>query len=363
MQISLPRSISLSRIGIGPNIYLSAQDFALMLLLAAVLHAGVLMLLRAIPSAPAEKAQVRTINIRLGDEDSPEGYGASGGGGAAGALDIVNVPDVPVATVSNKPVAFDSGTKPFPKDAKIGAAFSLKEPASMAVKAEKKKPTEDMSTELPYVDPFSMERHVPEENVASAREQAQPKTYRVSNILSQPNAQRDVSIPGNKELPAIKNITPPASMVSMEGGERMSSSGVGGGTGQGSGSGVGAGMDGYGTGVGEASGSGMNTQTDAQRQAVMTRYEQMISRWIQRYQAYPTEARKQGITGKSTIRIRIDRAGRVLFTSLERSSGNVELDKAALDMARKASPVPPVPDDYPRDSLLEFLIPIAFQLR
>lgn len=95
---------------------------------------------------------------------------------------------------------------------------------------------------------------------------------------------------------------------------------------------------------------------------IKARYEQAISLWIQKFKLYPKEARARMLQGSTVIRIRIDRRGNIRYRALEGSTGTEELDKAALDMIRRANPVPAVPDDYPEGDMFEFLIPVKFQI-
>ncbi len=97
---------------------------------------------------------------------------------------------------------------------------------------------------------------------------------------------------------------------------------------------------------------------------VLARYEQLISMWIQKFKQYPNTAKSAGMQGETVVRIRIDRRGNVRYYTLERSTGHAELDRAAVDMIRRANPVPAVPADYPAGGeVLEFLIPVNFQLQ
>ncbi len=97
---------------------------------------------------------------------------------------------------------------------------------------------------------------------------------------------------------------------------------------------------------------------------VLARYEQQISLWIQKFKQYPDDAKKAGMQGETTVRIRIDRRGNVKYYALERSTGHAALDRAAVDMIRRANPVPAAPADYPAGGdVLEFLIPVNFQLQ
>jgi TonB family protein len=107
------------------------------------------------------------------------------------------------------------------------------------------------------------------------------------------------------------------------------------------------------------SGTSKKGQRDAE---IMSRYTQMISLWIQKFKVYPEEARLQGLKGETVVRIRVDRRGNIRYYALERSTGIEMLDRAALDMIRRANPVPAVPSDYPEGELFEFLVPVNFSL-
>lgn len=105
---------------------------------------------------------------------------------------------------------------------------------------------------------------------------------------------------------------------------------------------------------------GSSTAKDAE---MATRYEQLVSDWIKKFQRYPMEARQQGLEGETVVRIRIDRRGNILYKILEHSTGHPILDHAAIDMVNRANPVPAVPNDYPKDDLIEYLIPVNFTLK
>jgi protein TonB len=110
---------------------------------------------------------------------------------------------------------------------------------------------------------------------------------------------------------------------------------------------------------GEVSGA-PGGQRDAQ---MVSHYEQLISLWIQKFKVYPEEARLKGMQGETVVRIRIDRQGNIRYYILERTTGHQPLDRAAIDMIRRANPVPAVPDDYPAGDLFEFLVPVSFHLQ
>lgn len=111
---------------------------------------------------------------------------------------------------------------------------------------------------------------------------------------------------------------------------------------------------------GEGTVLGNSTDNKAQ---VKVQYEQTISLWIQKFKLYPESARAQGLQGNTVVRIRIDRRGNIRYSALEGTTGYEELDRAALDMVRRANPVPAVPDGYPEQDMFEFLIPVNFALK
>ncbi len=88
------------------------------------------------------------------------------------------------------------------------------------------------------------------------------------------------------------------------------------------------------------------------------RYEQIISIWCQKFKKTPAEL-PEGETFDVLVRIRIDRNGRVVKSSIEQSSKIKAIDSAALTMVRDASPLPKVPDNYAGEAF-EFLLPVTY---
>jgi periplasmic protein TonB len=121
--------------------------------------------------------------------------------------------------------------------------------------------------------------------------------------------------------------------------------------------GMGAGGSGGGAGTG---GEGSGTTPT---RAVISKYEQLLSGWIDQHKIYPPEALQQKMEGRVVVRVRITRAGEVVRTSIHTSSGHKMLDNAVLATVKRASPVPVVPSEYPGGVHLEFLIPIRFSVQ
>jgi TonB family protein len=97
----------------------------------------------------------------------------------------------------------------------------------------------------------------------------------------------------------------------------------------------------------------------AGQKEVVARYETLVSMWVQKFKITPPEA-KTAKVGETLLRLQIDRQGNIRNFVLEGSTGNAVLDHAAIDMVRRANPVPAVPNDYPAGELFEFVVPVQF---
>lgn len=69
--------------------------------------------------------------------------------------------------------------------------------------------------------------------------------------------------------------------------------------------------------------------------------------------------RREGIT---YILFTMTRDGRVLNARIERSAGNVVLDREGLELLTRAEPLPPLPQDQPGETL-RLVVPIQFFMR
>lgn len=78
-------------------------------------------------------------------------------------------------------------------------------------------------------------------------------------------------------------------------------------------------------------------------------YLERLRRYVEPYKKYPAPAIEQKREGSVIVSVTIDRSGTVLGTMVEQSSGSEILDRAALQMFRDASPVPPPPDRDVKD--------------
>ncbi len=78
-------------------------------------------------------------------------------------------------------------------------------------------------------------------------------------------------------------------------------------------------------------------------------YEQMLPLWLDKFRGYPDQARVLGIEGSGDVFIKINRSGKILLSSIIKSTGYQVLDDALVQMLKQADPVVPVPADYHRD--------------
>ena len=101
---------------------------------------------------------------------------------------------------------------------------------------------------------------------------------------------------------------------------------------------------------------------EAHDNRLLVTYGQSISKEIKRYQNYPLRARQKGWEGTAEVLLQIAVDGKVTGITLGKSSGHVILDEEALEMVRRASPLPQAPADF-RGRALVVSVPIVFRLQ
>jgi protein TonB len=95
----------------------------------------------------------------------------------------------------------------------------------------------------------------------------------------------------------------------------------------------------------------------ADMQTLLRAYVTQLGKEMQRNLVYPRQARRDGLTGLSVIRLTVTETGEILEGSLviHKSSGHAVLDEQALRTARDSAPFPPPP------RRISFTIGIAFE--
>ena len=91
-------------------------------------------------------------------------------------------------------------------------------------------------------------------------------------------------------------------------------------------------------------------------------YFSHLRAWLERHKKYPRNAKIRRQEGTMTVRFIIQSSGNLLSYAVEQGSGFALLDREALEMLRRASPLPAIPEALGRDSL-ELVLPVAFYLR
>jgi protein TonB len=83
---------------------------------------------------------------------------------------------------------------------------------------------------------------------------------------------------------------------------------------------------------------------------------------LARHKRYPRAAQSRGDEGVVYLRFTMTRQGGVIAERVERPSGHDLLDREAVDLVRRAQPLPNPPADVP-GQVFEFVVPIQFRLR
>lgn len=83
---------------------------------------------------------------------------------------------------------------------------------------------------------------------------------------------------------------------------------------------------------------------------------------LAKYKRYPEEARQRGAQGTVRLRFVVEADGNVRSFSLEGTSGNTALDRATLDMIRRAQPLPKPPAEALTNGTVEILAPFDYSL-
>ena len=74
-------------------------------------------------------------------------------------------------------------------------------------------------------------------------------------------------------------------------------------------------------------------------------YNALLSAWLQQHHEFPARAQRRKMYGETKVRFTIDRSGNLLDSEVVDSSGYKILDEAALATLKRASPLPPMPDE------------------
>ena len=307
-----PQTLAPSLRARGPNLYLRERDFLRMIALAFLIHLVVLGLFDLLPEQKVTSIPVRSLSFKIGGAPKAE------------------APAAPViaATISAapapKPAPSATGWRVEPKPA-AAPAKKIETAQKPAPPKPASAPQSSSPRAVPVTPPAApaappVERNVPEEN---------------SSFFDFLTQEKSEAAETPRRYVRSYGAAPPRDALTEKAKATFAPS------------------------------DAVTTVTDtiasplAREQEIRARYEQTLSAWIQQHRIYPASAR--GREGRVVVRVRIDREGYVRYYALEESAGTDALDRAAVDMIRRANPVPAIPADYPAGNLIEFLIPMTFE--
>lgn len=87
-----------------------------------------------------------------------------------------------------------------------------------------------------------------------------------------------------------------------------------------------------------------------------------LLRHLAKYKKYPEDARRRGLQGINRLRFVVDAEGKVLSYSLAGGSGSAALDRATMDMIRRAGTVPKPPAELLNNGTIEVVAPFVYSL-
>lgn len=98
--------------------------------------------------------------------------------------------------------------------------------------------------------------------------------------------------------------------------------------------------------------------TGESRQRVRVTWQKELVAHLDKHKRYPADRSKKA--AQIVLSMNLDRMGRVISTTILKSSGDESFDNAALTMVQRASPVPP-PPPLVADEGLSFTLPVVFK--
>ncbi|KJH80783.1 energy transducer TonB, partial [Pseudomonas fluorescens] len=81
-----------------------------------------------------------------------------------------------------------------------------------------------------------------------------------------------------------------------------------------------------------------------------------------KYKKYPASAQARGKEGMNRLRFVVDAEGNVVSFELVGKSGNADLDRATLEMIRRAQPLPKPPADLLTNGTVELTAPFLYSI-
>lgn len=96
--------------------------------------------------------------------------------------------------------------------------------------------------------------------------------------------------------------------------------------------------------------------------AAKANWQNTLLAHLGKYKKYPASAQARGKEGLNRLRFVVDAEGNVLSFELVGRSGNADLDRATLEMIRRAQPLPKPPADMLNNGSIEIVAPFVYSL-
>ncbi len=112
----------------------------------------------------------------------------------------------------------------------------------------------------------------------------------------------------------------------------------------------------------ESANSPSSDQSKLTPLAIPKEYMLELKSWLNLYKKYPQQAYRLKQQGVVIVSLKVEKTGKIISSEIKRSSGHKLLDQEVNNMIKRASKIPALPADFPRDTL-ELLIPIRFKVR
>ena len=105
-----------------------------------------------------------------------------------------------------------------------------------------------------------------------------------------------------------------------------------------------------------------STSSQGNQASLIATWSGQIQRQLQRKLVYPRKARARGMTGRTVVAIKVNSTGAILSVSVQQSSGETMLDRAALETFSRVGRLPNAPEGLAAGSY-NFRIPVVFSGR
>ncbi|WP_248804004.1 TonB family protein [Pseudomonas sp. MWU13-2100] len=99
-----------------------------------------------------------------------------------------------------------------------------------------------------------------------------------------------------------------------------------------------------------------------QQVAAKASWEGTLLAHLGKYKKYPPAAQSRGKEGLNRLRFVVDAEGKVLSYELVGRSGNADLDRATLEMIRRAQPLPKPPAEMLSNGSIEIVAPFVYSI-